>query len=183
VANEDRRRNFENRNYCDNILTMNKIEIYTDGSCLGNPGPGGWGVIILDGDSLSGGEPETTNNRMEMTAIIKALEWVRKNAEAERSKDTTTDTPKEKHDTLIMSSNLNNCKITIYSDSNLIIQTLNQSWKRKANLDLWAQIDKLRAWLNISWVWVKAHNTNKNNNKVDKLAFNAARKFKKPRNL
>ncbi|MEK7085698.1 MAG: ribonuclease H [Patescibacteria group bacterium] len=143
---------------------MNKIEIYTDGSCLGNPGPGGWGVIILDGDNLSGGESETTNNRMEMTAIIKALEWVHKKSG-------------------IKSSELNNCNIIIYSDSNLIIQTLNQGWKRKANTDLWAQIDKLRAWLNISWVWVKAHHTNKNNNQVDKLAFDAAQQFKKPGNF
>lgn len=137
-----------------------KIELYTDGSCLGNPGPGGWGVIIIREKNihLSGGEPQTTNNRMEMTAVIKALEWLHKKLKKEE---------------------LTNAQIIIYSDSNLLISTLNLGWKRKANLDLWAQIDRLRAWLNIKWTWVKAHATNKHNNQVDKLALAAAQKFKK----
>ncbi len=159
-----------------------KIEIYTDGSCLGNPGPGGWGVLIVNPENLprksisstksnfkeskssaatdisfSGCEPHSTNNRMEMMAIIKALEWLREN---------------------LNKGQLASMRITIYSDSNLLMGTLNQGWKRKANTDLWAQIDKLRAWLNIEWVWVKAHATNKKNNQVDKLALAAATKAK-----
>lgn len=146
-----------------------KIEIYTDGSCLGNPGPGGWGVLILGKNNiqLSGGEKQTTNNRMEMTAIIKALEWLHNKSGLTKEQ-------------------LRSVRILIHSDSNLLISTLNLGWKRKANLDLWAQIDKLRAWLpvgktwlNINWVWVKAHATNKHNNQVDKLALAAATKAKK----
>lgn len=134
----------------------NKIIIYTDGSCLGNPGPGGWGVVILNDDKeirLSGGENDTTNNRMEMTAIIKALEWIRKNAE--------------------------NREVEINSDSNLIIQTVKQGWKKKANTDLWEQIEKLRAWLNIEWKWVKAHAQNQHNNIADELAVKEAKKVKR----
>ncbi len=142
-------------------MSDKKIDIYTDGSCLGNPGPGGWGVIILyEGKEykISGGEKATTNNRMEMKAIIEGLKWFYKESKI----------PKEK---------LQDYKINFYSDSNLIIQTLNQGWKRKANTDLWAEIDSLRGWLNINWVWVKAHANNKYNNLVDKLAFSEAEKF------
>lgn len=144
---------------------QNKIEIYTDGSCIGNPGPGGWGVIVLHNKKeieISGGERDTTNNRMEMMAMIEALKWLRD----------------EKN---LPTEELDAAKITLYSDSNLLIQTLNKGWKKKANTDLWAQIDKLRAWLNIEWVWVKAHATNKYNNLVDELAFNQAQKIKASR--
>lgn len=140
-----------------------KIEIYTDGSCLGNPGPGGWATLMLYEDkkfTLSGGEPHTTNNRMEMTAIIKALTWIHQN----------TDLPED---------TIKNAEITIFSDSNLIIQSILQGWKRKANLDLWAEIDLLKAWLPLQWVWVKAHATNKNNNEVDKLAVAESKKMQK----
>ncbi|MBI4232052.1 ribonuclease HI [Candidatus Peregrinibacteria bacterium] len=144
-------------------MQTRKIEIYTDGSCLGNPGPGGWGAMILiDGkeESFSGSEKDTTNNRMEMTAIIKALEWI---------KDSSG----------LSHEDLQSHKILIHSDSNLIIQTLNQGWKRKANTDLWAEMDRLRAWLDIEWKWVKAHADNKLNNFVDELAFKAAQKASK----
>lgn len=139
-----------------------KIEIYTDGSCLGNPGPGGWGALILGKNNiqLSGGEKQTTNNRMEMTAIIKAMEWLHNKSGLTKEQ-------------------LHSVRILIHSDSNLLISTINLGWKRKANLDLWQQIDKLRAWLNIEWIWVKAHDTNKHNNQVDKLALAAATKTKK----
>lgn len=142
--------------------SQNKIEIYTDGSCLGNPGPGGWGALILGKNNirLSGGEKQTTNNRMEMTAIIKALEWLHNKSGLAKEQ-------------------LYSEQILIHSDSNLLISTLNLGWKRKANLDLWAEIDKLRAWLNIEWNWVKAHAANKHNNQVDKLALAAATKIKK----
>ena len=139
---------------------MEKIDIYTDGSCLGNPGPGGWAAIILHGDkthSIAGSKKDTTNNRMEMTAIIEALKWLHKKSG-------------------IKPDGLSNYKITIHSDSNLLIQTFKQGWKRKANIDLWAELDKLRGWLNIEWKWVKAHATNKYNNEVDRLAFQAANK-------
>lgn len=136
---------------------MTKIQIYTDGSCLGNPGPGGWGVLIIGPNKqikLSGNEKDTTNNRMEMQGIIQALSWLRQNLTSEQ---------------------LQNIEIELFSDSNLIIQTLNKGWKKKANTDLWAEIDKLRAWLNIKWTWVKAHHVNKHNNQVDELARNAAK--------
>lgn len=140
------------------IETMSTIEIYTDGSCLGNPGPGGWAaLIIIEGHEkeIAGHEKDTTNNRMEMMAIIKALEYLHKN---------------------LNQSTLTKSQINIYSDSNLIMQTLNLGWKRKANTDLWAQLDKLRTWLNIKWQWVKAHHTNKHNNRADRLAFAQAKK-------
>lgn len=143
-------------------MEQKKIEIYTDGSCLGNPGPGGWGVIIHYHHKileLAGNEKATTNNRMEMTAIMKSLDWIR-------------------NDSGITHSEIQNHKILIYSDSNLLIQTMSQGWKRKANTDLWAEIDRLRAWLDIDWIWVKAHATNKYNNLVDKIAFREAKKAK-----
>lgn len=136
------------------------IKIYTDGSCLGNPGVGGWGAVILYDNKeiqISGNDKDTTNNRMEMTAIISALEWLR-------------------HKSGINQSDLQNLKIIIHSDSNLLVQSLTRGWKRKKNTDLWAKMDKARAWLNISWVWIKAHHTNKYNNLADKLAFNEAKK-------
>ncbi len=140
----------------------NKIEIYTDGSCIGNPGPGGWAaVIFFDGKEieLKGRTKDTTNNRMEMMAIIEAIKWVREESG-------------------IKEGDLTNINITVFSDSNLIMQTMIQGWKRKANTDLWAQMDKQTAWLNIKWQWVKAHATNKHNNRVDALAFSEANKAK-----
>jgi len=144
-------------------MQTENIEIYTDGSCIGNPGPGGWGAIIFIDDKkveVKGGEKDTTNNRMEMMAIIKALEWLRKKSGLS-------------HDELLSH------KIHIHSDSNLIIQTMTQGWKRKANTDLWGQIDKQSAWLNINWNWVKAHADNHHNNEVDRIAFSQAQKYKK----
>lgn len=135
-----------------------EISIYTDGSCIGNPGPGGWAGILLmpEGEEVvKGGEPDTTNNRMEMTAIINSLKYIRKN---------------------INEKDLKKLKIKIYSDSNLIIQTLTQNWKRKKNQDLWAEMDAARAWLDIEWNWVKAHADNEYNNYADDLAQKEARK-------
>lgn len=144
-------------------MKKEKISIHTDGSCLGNPGPGGFAAIIhRDGKEikLSGGESETTNNRMEMTAIIKALEWVRGESGLKQSE-------------------LQNIKIEIFSDSNLLIKTLNLGWKRKANLDLWEKMDALRGWLKIKWIWIKSHADNKYNNMADRLAVKEAMKMKK----
>ncbi len=140
-----------------------KIEIYTDGSCIGNPGPGGWAAIILyEGkeNKISGNDPDTTNNRMEMMAIIQALKWLRQKSG-------------------LSHEDLQNHKIEIHSDSNLIIQTMNQGWKKKANTDLWAELDRLRAWLDIGWKWVKAHHTDKYNNLADELAFKEAQEISK----
>lgn len=132
---------------------MKQIEIYTDGSCKGNPGPGGWGTIFLEKKSqtpfeiLKGHEVHTTNNRMEMTAVIEALRYL------------------DHH-------KLHSAQITLYSDSSLIIQTLLQGWKRKANLDLWEELDEFNESLDINYVWVKGHSTNKWNNECDKVAQN-----------
>jgi len=114
---------------------------------------------MLQGDDrkeISGGEKDTTNNRMEMMAVIESLKDLHK-------------THKE---------DLQKIPIQFYIDSNLIVQTLNAGWKKKKNQDLWAEIEKLTAWMNIKWDWVKAHHENKLNNEVDELAFKAANKFK-----
>lgn len=130
---------------------MKQIEIYTDGSCRGNPGPGGWAAIFLEKNEkkpfqvLKGRASDTTNNRMEMTAVIEALRFI------------------DAH-------KLHGAEITLYSDSNLIIQTLIQGWKRKANLDLWEELDELNEELDIEYMWVKGHDKNHWNNECDKVA-------------
>lgn len=133
------------------------MQIYTDGSCLGNPGPGGYGVVIINKENLvkiSGGEISTTNNRMEMKALIIALEWIYKN---------------DKQDE----------KILVHSDSSLVVNTLTKGWKRKANVDLWEELDSLLRGLDIEFEWVKGHASDKYNNLCDKLAQGAAVKIKK----
>ncbi|MBU1992605.1 MAG: ribonuclease H [Patescibacteria group bacterium] len=134
------------------------IKIYTDGSCLGNPGPGGWAAIVLhDGNEveLYGNEKDTTNNRMEIISAVEALKWVRNVAKI----------------------NENNQKeqIKIYADSSLLVKTINENWKRKKNQDLWGELDKARGFLNIKWEWVKGHHEDKYNNKADKLALEQAK--------
>lgn len=128
----------------------NEIIVYTDGSCLGNPGPGGWAAIIMEKnkEKIAGGEKETTNNRMEMMAVIEALKFMKK---------------KYGEDLTIK-------KIHFFIDSNLIVQTLTAGWKKKMNKDLWAEIERLSAWLNIKWDWIKAHHEDKYNIEVDKMA-------------
>ena len=121
------------------------ILIYTDGSCLSNPGPGGWAAIILDGESkmiLKGGEKNTTNNRMEMMAVISGLESV-----------------------------ANNDDVTIYSDSKYVINSITLGWKRKANLDLWELLDQQLIGKNVEWEWVKGHSGDKYNDEADHIAF------------
>lgn len=140
---------------------MEEIKIYTDGSCLGNPGPGGWAAIITEAGKdteISGNEKDTTNNRMEMKAVIEALKYLHKKHGRDK---------------------LPNLQINFFIDSNLIVQTLNSGWKKKKNQDLWADIEKLSAWLNIKWNWVKAHHEDEQNNKVDELAFKEAKKHEK----
>lgn len=134
---------------------MPKVQIYTDGSCKRNPGPGGWAFLLIsDGikKQASGGEANTTNNRMEMRAVLEAAKTL--------------------HD-------LPAGIVEIHSDSRLVINTLSKGWKRKQNLDLWEQIDEELAKLNgagwqLSWHWVKGHAGHKENELVDDLAQAAA---------
>jgi ribonuclease HI len=119
-------------------------DIYTDGSCLKNPnGPSGWAFILKQSKSTiicSGGEEKSTNNRMELTAVIEALNWCQTR------------------------------KCNIYSDSQLTIKCATNEWKRKANLDLWDQYNIISRHFEINWVWVKAHSGIDLNEQVDKLA-------------
>jgi len=133
------------------------MEIYTDGSCLKNPnGPGGWGVLILDKDyewEISGNDPCTTNNKMELQAVIESLEFINKDQD-----------------------------IIIYSDSTYVIKGITEwienwirkDWKHVKNIKLWKKLYKLTRNRNIKWEWVKAHANNEYNNRVDIIARNAA---------
>ena len=128
---------------------LNRIIFYTDGSCLGNPGPGGWAYLKQDRHGRSedsGGEPDTTNNRMELTAAIEALKSL----------------PPEPR------------PVVIYSDSQLLIKTMTEGWKRKANLDLWKELDRLAALHQVSWRWVRGHDGHPENERADHLAQTAA---------
>ncbi len=140
------------------------IEVFTDGACLGNPGPGGWGVLIIEDGArreLNGGEEETTNNRMEMLAAIRALE----------------ETPK-------------GAKITLHTDSQYVKNGITgwiKGWKRNGwknaakqpvkNRDLWERLDALASERDIDWRWVKGHNGHPENERVDDLAREAAQAF------
>ena len=125
-------------------------KIYTDGSCLGNPGVGGWGAVIIcpDGreEELSGGEEATTNNRMEIQAIIKAL-----------------------------SELLPGTSVEVLSDSEYVVNTMTKGWKKKLNTDLWYELNNVISRLgDIKWTWVKAHDGNHYNEQADCLAKAAA---------
>ena len=129
-------------------MRSNGIVIHTDGACKGNPGPGGWGAVIEQNGGqvkLSGSEPQTTNNRMEMTAVIKGLEAVDASA-----------------------------NVLISSDSTYVINTMTKGWKRKANQDLWDQLDRLGESRNVSWRWVRGHNGDRGNELADGLATKEA---------
>lgn len=134
------------------------IEIFTDGSSLGNPGPGGFCAIIKHSGKttiVKGGAPDTTNNRMEMSAIIAGLYYVSKHF------------PREK-------------TCAVFSDSSLIIESMKQGWKRKKNLDLWAKINAVTEKFDeISWNWVRGHAGHKENTQADKIAVFEAQKRKK----
>ncbi|KAA6227225.1 MULTISPECIES: ribonuclease HI [unclassified Campylobacter] len=140
---------------------MKEIELYTDGSCLDNPGFGGWAFILrYNGHERieSGAQKDTTNNRMELLAIIKALQVLKEP-----------------------------CKISLFTDSNLMVQSINEwlkNWvktdfKDKKNVDLWKEYLNLAKNHKIKAFWVKAHNNHEENEKCDKLARNAALKLKK----
>ena len=142
---------------------MQQVEIYTDGACSGNPGAGGWGAILrCQGveKELSGGEANTTNNRMELTAVIEALKALKKP-----------------------------CKIVLYTDSRYVMDGITKwlpNWQingwRTANkktpvknVDLWQTLESLLKNHQIKWVWVKGHNGHLENERVDELARNQAK--------
>ncbi|MBV6434406.1 MAG: Ribonuclease HI [Bryobacteraceae bacterium] len=144
---------------------MKQIRIITDGSCLGNPGPGGWAAILRYNEhlrELSGGEKQTTNNRMEITAAIKALEALKER-----------------------------CEVEITTDSEYLkngVTRWMKNWKRNGwmtsakkpvlNRDLWEQLDALVARHNVTWKWTKGHASHSDNNRCDELAQAAARKVR-----
>lgn len=134
-----------------------QVEIYTDGACRGNPGIGGWGAMLIYGNKvkkISGGEPDTTNNRMELMAAIKALNLLKRR-----------------------------CSLTLYTDSQYVRKGITEwidNWKRRnwktaakkpvKNADLWRQLDEAVAQHDIHWVWVKGHAGNEGNEIADQLA-------------
>ncbi len=140
---------------------MKQITLITDGSCLGNPGPGGWAAILRHGDKkkeLSGGHPQTTNNRMEMTAVLEGL-----NALSEP------------------------CKVLLEIDSQYVKNGVTEwmpGWKKRnwmtaakkpvKNQDLWVKLDEAIARHEIEWKWVKGHADHDDNNRCDELARAAA---------
>lgn len=133
------------------------MEIFTDGACKGNPGPGGWGVVLRVGESvkeLYGGEPATTNNRMELTAVIHGLAALTRP-----------------------------CKVRLSTDSQYVQKGISQwivDWKRRGwrtadkkpvkNIDLWKRLDALAAKHEIEWLWVKGHAGHPENERADELA-------------
>ena len=139
---------------------MSMVQIYTDGACRGNPGPGGWGALIKDGSGqreLSGAESETTNNRMELTAAIMALRSLPEGSAAD-----------------------------LYTDSEYVMKGLNEwlpSWKARGwktaakkpvkNQDLWQALDEANARHKVRWHWVRGHAGNDGNEHVDRLANKA----------
>jgi ribonuclease HI len=139
-------------------MKENKVIIYTDGSCLKNPGgPGGIGAIIQQNGKrteiskgypiATEGEPVVTSVRMEIQACIEALDSLREPSD-----------------------------VTLYSDSLLVVNCASGKWKRKANLDLWALLNPLLEEYKVKFYWVKGHADNKMNNRCDELAGEAARK-------
>ncbi len=139
---------------------MTEIEVYTDGACRGNPGPGGWGALLIAGDvrrELSGYEAQTTNNRMELTAAIEALRALKRPV-----------------------------SVTLYTDSKYVCTGIEEwlpNWKQRGwrtadkkpvkNVDLWQALDEARTPHRVRWKWVRGHDGNEGNEHVDALA-NAA---------
>ena len=136
---------------------MSEVEMYTDGACRGNPGPGGWGVLLRAKDrerEICGGEPATTNNRMELTAAIRGLAALKRR-----------------------------CRVTIYTDSDYVRKGIDEwlaNWKRRGwktaakkpvkNEDLWRELDELASRHDVSWRWVRGHAGNAGNERADELA-------------
>jgi ribonuclease HI len=138
-------------------MTLKNVELFTDGACSGNPGPGGWGALLRYGRherELSGGVAMTTNNRMELTAVIEGLSGLNKR-----------------------------CAVTICTDSRYVMDGVTKylsQWKKNGwrtadkkevkNIDLWEKLDVLLQKHKIDWVWVKGHAGHTENERVDKLA-------------
>ena len=146
-------------------MTMKKVEIFTDGACSGNPGPGGWGAVLRCGTAekeLSGGEKNTTNNRMELTAVISALSALKQR-----------------------------CTVTICSDSKYVIDAVTKGWakswqknnwiksdkKPALNADLWERLLGLLDQHDVSFVWIKGHAGHPENERCDQMAVEESRKF------
>jgi ribonuclease HI len=139
---------------------MSVVEIYTDGACRGNPGPGGWGALLSLGEhqkELSGADPQTTNNRMELTAVIRALQALKRPSE-----------------------------LRVFTDSEYVRRGITEwlkSWKARGwktadrkpvkNQDLWEQLDALASGHKIEWRWVKGHSGVPGNERCDRLANEA----------
>ena len=141
----------------------NIIRIWTDGACSGNPGPGGWGVLIKDNNTveeLSGSEAITTNNRMEMIAVINALKSINSNKKIVIFTDS-------KYVKDGISSWINNWKINNWKNSQK---------KDVKNKDLWQELDMLTKKYDIQWEWVKGHSGNIENDIADRLATSAINK-------
>lgn len=144
---------------------MDKVIIYTDGACSGNPGKGGWGAILIYNDikkEISGNNPNTTNNQMELTAPIEALKLLKRP-----------------------------CEVKVYSDSAYLVNAFTNGWiynwkkngwktadkKDVKNKELWLEIDKFMQIHKIEWIKVKGHADNEYNNRCDELAVNAIKKL------
>ncbi len=137
------------------LSKKNRVAIYTDGACSGNPGPGGWGAVLRYGDTekeISGSEPDTTNNRMELMAAIMALESLKRS-----------------------------CKVDLYTDSEYVRGGMTQwikkwkadGWKKKGglkNVDLWQRLDAIASKHQVSFHWVKGHAGHPENERADALA-------------
>lgn len=136
---------------------MKIIKIYTDGACRGNPGPGGWGALILKDNEeikLNGGQNDTTNNQMELTAVIKALDFFSESTEIEIFTDSK----------YVMDG------ITEYIKKWKVNGWKTASKKPVKNTDLWKQLDTLNAQHSIRWNWVKGHSGHRENDIADELA-------------
>lgn len=146
-------------------IQRKEVLIFTDGACSGNPGPGGWGAILRykqNERELSGGEKATTNNRMELTAAIKALSALKEP-----------------------------CNVTLYSDSKYLVDGISKGWakgwrsrgwkkadgKPALNPDLWQQLLELFDTHNVNLVWIKGHNEHPENERCDRLAVAESKKF------
>lgn len=145
---------------------IHDVTIFTDGACSGNPGPGGYGAVLMAGPykkELSGGEAYTTNNRMEMMAVITALKALKEP-----------------------------CRVTIYSDSEYVVNAIQKGWMQRwhdngwklksgpcKNPDLWEEIYRLLKIHDVTFIWVKGHAENEWNNRCDELAVAESNKFKK----
>lgn len=144
---------------------MKEVTIYTDGACSGNPGNGGWGAVLMYNGKkkeISGGEQNTTNNRMELTAVIQALSLLKEP-----------------------------CEVNLYSDSAYVVNAFLQGWliswknngwkgsdkKQVKNLDLWQELDKLTNTHKVTFIKVKGHSDNEFNNRCDTLATSAILKI------